>query len=246
MITLYSGTPGSGKSLHLAKVLMDRIRQGKSPVIGNFPLNLGKIPGKKRGTYLCVSNQRLLPARLKRFSKAYEKHLGRRLKEGELLLVIDEAGEIFDPMDWQRIRKLGWNSFFSQHRKFGYDIILVTQDDRQLARSVRSKLEYEIIHRKVSNSGRFGSIFRFFFGECFVCVRVWYRLRERLDSEYFKARRKYFEIYDTYELFEYEEEETGERAAATSRKPAAPSAAQKPDFQKFREGLLPLLDNSNT
>lgn len=246
MITLYTGTPGSGKSLHLAKVLYDRVQCRKAPVIGNFRLNLECIK-KKRGTYICVNNRRLLPLRLVQFSKAYQRHVGRRLKEGELLLVIDEAGEMFDPMDWQRIRRHGWDSFFAQHRKLGYDIILVTQDDRQIARSVRGKVEYEVIHRKVSNAGKFGVIFRFFFGECFSCVRMWYRLRERLDCEYMRARKKYFRIYDTYELFEYCEEELQERAAPTARKRAAPSEApKKADFDKLRAGLLPLLDNSNT
>jgi len=39
MIYLYSGTPGSGKSLHLANIIWQKLRSGR-PVIANFPIQL--------------------------------------------------------------------------------------------------------------------------------------------------------------------------------------------------------------
>ena len=48
MITLYSGTPGAGKSLHLAEVLYYRVKNYKGVVIGNFDLNTGNIKGKHK------------------------------------------------------------------------------------------------------------------------------------------------------------------------------------------------------
>lgn len=38
MIYLYSGTPGSGKSLHIARVIKNTLMMGK-PVIANIPIN---------------------------------------------------------------------------------------------------------------------------------------------------------------------------------------------------------------
>ena len=49
MIYLYSGTPGSGKSLHTASVIYWTLKRGV-PVIANFAINTGKIKGKKKGT----------------------------------------------------------------------------------------------------------------------------------------------------------------------------------------------------
>ena len=46
MIYLYSGTPGSGKSLHTARVIYYSLKRG-FPVIANFPINLDKIKCKK-------------------------------------------------------------------------------------------------------------------------------------------------------------------------------------------------------
>ena len=60
MITLYSGTPGAGKSLHLAEVLYYRVKNYKGVVIGNFVLNTGNIKGKKhKGKYISIDNNRL-------------------------------------------------------------------------------------------------------------------------------------------------------------------------------------------
>ena len=47
MITLYSGTPGSGKSLHMAEVLYYRVKNYNGVVIGNFDLNVNNIKKKK-------------------------------------------------------------------------------------------------------------------------------------------------------------------------------------------------------
>ena len=55
MITLYSGTPGAGKSLHLAEVLYYRVKNYKGVVIGNFDLNTGNIKGRHKGKYISIT-----------------------------------------------------------------------------------------------------------------------------------------------------------------------------------------------
>lgn len=59
MIELYSGTPGSGKSLHCAERIYWRLRQGQ-PVIANFPIEPGYIKGYKN-TFYEVNNKELNP-----------------------------------------------------------------------------------------------------------------------------------------------------------------------------------------
>ena len=73
--------------------------------------------------------------------------------EDQILLVIDESQLIFNARDWQKAGREKWLSFFSQHRKYGYHIILVAQFDRMIDRQIRSLIEYEYVHRKVGNYG---------------------------------------------------------------------------------------------
>lgn len=200
MIELYSGTPGSGKSLHMAHRIYCRLHK-KGVTIGNFGVNVKCVKHCKH-TYIYCDNLRLSPSRLIKFSQYYSCYLGRRLKEGEILLIIDESQILFNSRDWGHHTRNMWLSFFTQHRKLGYDIILVAQFDRMLDRQIRALIEYEYVHRKVKNAGVVGQILNVLVGGgLFVSVKKWYPLREKVGSEFFKARKKYFEIYDTFTLF---------------------------------------------
>lgn len=201
MISLYSGTPGSGKSLHIASRLYHKMQYSRSPVIGNFQTNYAGIKNPK-GTYLYIDNADLTPDKLINFSRNYRAYIGRRLKEDELLLVIDECQILFNSRDWGQKNRAEWCSFFTQHRKLGYEVVLIAQFNRMLDRQIRSLIEYEWIHRKVSNFGIKGKIISLFCGcKLFVAVKVWSPMQEKVGSEFFVARKKYYSIYDTYTLF---------------------------------------------
>lgn len=202
MIELYSGTPGSGKSLHMARCIRNRLRNFDRYIIGNFYVNTKAIK-KCKGKYIMVTNDRLEPERLLQFSRRLSRHLGRRLKEGEILLLIDEAQLHFNPRDWQSIARSGWLSFFSQHRHYGFDVILATQVDRMLDRQVRSLIEYEYIHRKVSRFGNIGFFVGLFTGgNLYVVVKKWYPIKEKVDVETFIGTKRFFDIYDSYNHFD--------------------------------------------
>lgn len=201
MISLYSGTPGSGKSLHLASRLLNWMRYKDAPIIGNFPCDFDCIRNP-RGSYLYIDNSELTVERLINFSRNYAQYIGRKPKEGEILLVIDECQIMFNSRDWGQKDRADWCSFFTQHRKLGYEIVLVAQFDRMLDRQIRSLIEYEWIHRKVSNFGIQGKIMSLLFGgKLFVAVKVWYPMKEKVGSEFFMYKKRYSAIYDTYALF---------------------------------------------
>lgn len=205
MITLYSGTPGAGKSLHLASRLLNWMRYKNAPIIGNFPCDFSQIK-RTKGHYLYIDNSDLTPERLIMFAMNYKAYVSetyhRHVKEGEILLVIDECQLLFNSRDWGQKNRIQWCSFFSQHRKFGYEIILVAQMDRMLDRQIRGLIEYEWKHRKVSNFGMAGKILGLMFGgKLFVSVRVWYPMKERVGSEFFFYRKSFAKIYDTYAIF---------------------------------------------
>lgn len=201
MISLYSGTPGSGKSLHLASRLYNRISFVKAPTIGNFACDFSAIKSP-RGEYVFVSNLDLTPDYLIKYSQEYSKKVGRRVKEGEILLVIDECQILFNARDWGQKNRAEWCSFFTQHRKLGYEIVLVAQFDRMLDRQIRALIEYEWVHRKVSNFGIQGKLISLFCGgKLFVAVKVWYPMKEKVGSEFYLYHKKYASIYDTFTLF---------------------------------------------
>ena len=84
----------------------------------------------------------------------------------------------------------------------GFEVVLVAQFDRMLDRQIRSLIEYEWIHRKVSNFGIQGKIFSLLFGgKLFVAVKVWYPMKQKVGSEFFMYKKKFSDIYDTYALF---------------------------------------------
>lgn len=204
MISLYSGTPGSGKSLHCARSIITWCRIG-DPIIGNFPVNVQKY---KRAKYIYVPNDKLNPQELIKFSRAWFKD--HKFSERGILLVIDECQLIFNAREWNAKGRAEWLSFFTQHRKYGYDIILIAQFDRMVDRQIRSLIEYEYIHRKMSNFGIQGKIMSLLFGgNTFICVKRWYPLGEKVGAEIFHARKSLYSIYDSYGTFETKEGDGG-------------------------------------
>lgn len=202
MIYLYSGTPGSGKSLHTARVIYYTLFRDK-PVICNFNINTSYVKHSERFEF--IDNTRLTPDKLMDFSRNY--FAGTPVKEGSILLVIDECQMLFNARQWDKADRDGWNKFFQIHRHFGYDIILVAQFDRMIDRQIRSLIEYEQIHRRVSNFGIKGKFLcaLTLSPRLFVSVKMWYPMREVVGSDFFRANKKYFRLYDTYMLFDSQE-----------------------------------------
>lgn len=196
MISLYSGTPGSGKSYHTANVVQSRLKY-RHTTIGNFPINNYK---HYRGEYIYVDNSRLSPEWLIEYSKEYFSI--HRFREGAILLLIDEAQLLFNSRDFMRGDRMAWLSFFTQHRHLGFDIILICQFDRMLDRQIRSLIEYEYIHRKVSNFGWRGWFLSWWcLGRLFCAVKVWYPLKQKVESEFYILRKSVYRIYDSYADF---------------------------------------------
>lgn len=199
MISLYSGTPGSGKSLHVARRVYYSLLNGQT-VFCNFEINFSLFK-KKRPRFHYVPNWELSPDYLINQSNIYFQTHKRR--EDVLLLVIDECQLIFNAREWNAKGRNEWLSFFTQHRKYGYEIVLVAQFDHMIDKQIRSLIEYEEVHRKLSNFGLKGKILSLFMGgKTFVAVKVWYPMNEKIGSEFFHANRKLFSLYDTYSTFD--------------------------------------------
>ena len=160
-----------------------------------------KLIPKCRGTFISIDSYDLNPNVLRNYADVLFSKT--KFKEDYILLVIDEAQILFNSRAWNSKGRDDWIRFFSNHRKYGYEIVLIAQFDKMLDRQIRSLLEYEYIHRKVSNFGTKGKIMSLCAGgNLFVCVKFWYPIKEKTDSEFFKAKKKYYQIYDTYNRFD--------------------------------------------
>lgn len=200
MIALYSGTPGSGKSLHLARTVRDSLKFN-CPVIGTFHINNQMLWKNSPYPYTYINIYDLTP----RFLLDYYEKNKRYLKKGvedSFLVCIDECQRIFNSRTWQETKNRNeWITFFAEHRHFGFNIILVSQMDIMIDRQIRGLIEYNYLHRKLDGFGFGGKIMSFFCGN-FCIVKTWYALKGfNCGSEFLRGNKKLFNFYDTFEDF---------------------------------------------
>lgn len=200
MILLFTGVPGSGKSLHAAKMIRDHLKWRRCPVICNFDVNPDLKGYKAHFTYR--PNERLTPDFLRDFAAQYWQKSQPR--EDEILLVVDEAQLLFNTREWSRNDRMDWVEFLSQHRHFGYCVVFMTQIDRMLDRQIRALAEYEFQHRKISSFGFKGSIVKALClgHEAFVCVQTYHGMgRLKLGQQFFIGTKSLYKVYDSYSAF---------------------------------------------
>ncbi len=195
MIELYTGTPGSVKSYHACDRIYWRLKTGKK-VIANFPV---KVPKRyeKRARFEYCPNEYLNVQYL--LDYAEECHVPR--KEHQTLVVIDEAGTVFNSREWNAKGRMDWLKFFALHRHVGFDFILITQQDNMIDKQIRGLIEFEVKHRSVMSGGLIGP-FLLIFGGNFACITFYYGNKCRLSSEFIRFRKKIALIYDTYAMFD--------------------------------------------
>lgn len=202
-------------------------------MIGNFNVNLERF---KKANFTYCPNDELTPKYLEGYAAAYFKD--KPLKEDSILLVIDECQLLFNSRDWQQKGRADWLSFFTQHRKLGYKVLLIAQSDRMIDKQIRSLIEYEYTHRKMSNYGWQGWLMSLLFGgSTFIAVKRWYPLKEKIGSEVFHARKRLFRIYNTYGTF-------GDTAECVGiQGPCAEAVPPESDVLSHADQLLPSAEN---
>lgn len=205
MIYLYSGTPGSGKSLHMAKVIYTVLKKTECLVICNFMINEKCFTEEELKRFIFLDNNQMTPANLVKIAEEYwanHKAKSYRDAESRIRLFIDEAQILFNAREWQKNYAQGWTNFFSVHRHYGFEVVLCTQIDTNLDKQVRALIETQCVHRKIENIGAGGKFVSMFFGGgLFYCVVRWYPMHEKVDGYFFIYRKKFANIYDTHMLF---------------------------------------------
>lgn len=212
MIYLYTGTPGSGKSYHAAEVVDRALKRGL-PVIANFQVNTS-INKRYKGDYVYIPTLEMNVDTFENYAREHFDSSKRNEHQG--LIIIDEAQIPFNSRDGLNKNRMRWLEFFSQHRHYFYDIILITQNDRMLDRQIRSLVETEYKHRKLTNYGAKGMLMIVIFRKMFVAVQYWYPIQERVGSEFFNLRKRVCALYDTFKQFDKPQDGEKQEAAQTS------------------------------
>lgn len=220
MIEMYTGFVGSGKSYHAThEALIIAESRTKKEVIANFPIKkkvkklrskINKMLKRDYPVYKDIrwtywDNDELSPLKLIEKSFAYKAKHGDLPPEGHYLLIIDEAGIVFNSRDWnvKPDERKNWIKFFTQSRKLGYDIILIVQDNRMLDRQIRSLVEYEVQHKKMNN----WTLFKFLPVTMFLSVKFWNGVRGiRGNMSITRYKKSVADRYDTQSLFGYGDE----------------------------------------
>ncbi|MBK5263300.1 MAG: hypothetical protein JJE17_12155, partial [Peptostreptococcaceae bacterium] len=137
-IDLYSGTPGSGKSLRACYKIIERLKRKKN-VIANFAINFDYFKKKSIGQFTFKQNENMTV----KFLLDYAEKNHEKGREHQTLLVLDECGTMFNSREYAKNDRMKWIVFFQQHRKLGYDVILICQQDRMIDRQIRGFIETE-------------------------------------------------------------------------------------------------------
>lgn len=179
---VYSGVPGSGKSYHACRDL----KYNKAPSITNM-----KVSGIDNVAVMDLRD--IKPKLLMAFSLWYFN--GHPFKENSLLLVIDEAQLLFNSRTWDSEDRFDWLEFLSQHRHYGYKVVLVAQDISMIDKQFRCLCEYDCRHTaagSISIVTRALAIFgikvtcaKFFFYDTDVLIfRDFYTISKRVYKHY--------------------------------------------------------------
>lgn len=205
MIYLYTGMPGSGKSLHSASDIDHYFRKHKN-IICNYEVNhnfWSKRQWKKAGQLIELSDEQLTVPYLVQFNEQYhKKDKNGNSIEKQTLLVIDECQNKFNCRTWNSPDRQQWAEFFRQHRKLGFTVILITQDISFMDKQIRKVIEFEYRHRNLKNFQFIGGALSFLTGGNLFCVPVfWLSNGKRDHTEWYRARKKYYKLYDSYKIF---------------------------------------------
>lgn len=213
MIELYTGFVGSGKSYAATKLGCSIVDAPLSRryVIANFPIKpkatiidkLLKRKEKENKRWIYKDNDELTVDYL--IKKSLE--MGWNKKEGSCLIIFDEASIPFNARTFHKEDRLKWIKFLSQSRKFGYDVIFITQDRRMLDKQIRHLCEYESVFKKLNNYPILGILLNMFRISIFAQVRYWNGTNMMYTKGQLKLilyRKKIAKRYDTLRLFDEE------------------------------------------
>lgn len=205
MIVVYTGTPGSSKTLHAVadiRYALTKPSRTAQPVIANFPIDTSQKL-KHMDAFYYKRNSLITPKMLTDFAEDFWANSGVPFQEDYILLVLDECQLIFNARNWQSKgsgrgdSRLDWLEFLSQHRKYGYKVILIAQSSKMIDNQFRMLIEIEVNHRACTSMGLFGAVMQILPIKMFFWVKLLYQTREPLGMRPYVLQRRHSRLYDT-------------------------------------------------
>lgn len=201
MLQTYTGTPGSGKSYHIVLDMINHIKIG-GIVVTNLELDIKnilkyhpKITQKDLDERLIIlPNSSITPKLLFNIS------LQNINNQYARLLVIDEAGDLFNTREWNNANRPGWLKFFRMHRHLRYNCILVSQHRKMLDKQIQWLFDTDVQHRNIKEYGFLGWLLHLLFPKLFISVSVYVPINAKSGSTFVWLKKKYYDCYDTYTL----------------------------------------------
>lgn len=179
MLSLFSGTPGSGKSYHATEWIDFYLKRGRN-IICTYPF---KCNNKHLGDFQYINIFDLSVDFLIDYALQHHNFTSDPNKF-QTLIIIDEAHIKFNTRGFDLKERVKWLEFLSVHRHYYYDILLITQNDRSIDRQVRGLIEVEYKHRNLKCFGGKGKFLMILLRKKFVAVRYWYPLQEKIDARF--------------------------------------------------------------
>lgn len=148
-VKFYCGGPGSGKSYHVVKeVIIPALKEGRK-TLTNLPVKLDMMAAhipelrfvQKMGFLSMIDDPKIRDIHL---VVANEEHAGH-------LIVIDEAHNYWPA--GEPVKDKGFRKWYTEHRHYFQDIVLVTQDYENVSKFMRSLMDCRFQYSKNDDLG---------------------------------------------------------------------------------------------
>lgn len=206
-ISVFTGVPGSGKSLHAAEIIYWKLRTHQT-VICNFDIKRD-IPRLDYDCFHYWDNECMSPENLRAFAAGY--FVDKPLKEAQITVIIDECSipSLLSNRTWNRRDRPEWITLFQQHRKLGLEIILITQEINTIDKAVKCVCTHEVNFRKVNDIKGLGILVNILLlghplivgVKYYLPIKVTSKKSARTGSEWTIGLKRYYSLYDTFTLF---------------------------------------------
>lgn len=200
MITVFSGTLGSGKSYDAVDTIIKHLRKGKN-VICDFNIDLSGLKGiKGEFVHLPLMSIPVL------ITYAQKHNNMDSFSEDQTLVVIDEVYNYFDPRDYTRDDRMLWVSFLKISRHYCLSFLFICQDAKtDLDKKILRTIEYDVVHKDVRKLQWGFQLLTLLTGRWFLVIKWSCQKgipRIKIDVTWLHLNKNFAKRYNSHHIFD--------------------------------------------